>query len=53
MQNEREQASETAQDYKYDRQLQDVVKLNIAFKTLQILGQVLRNFPGSLEGVLK
>jgi len=53
LQNERERASETAQDYKYDRQLQDVIKLNIAFKTLQILGQVLRNFPGSLEGVLK
>jgi hypothetical protein len=53
LQKEREQANETAQDYKYNRQLQDVVKLNIAFKTLQILGQVLRNFPGSLEGLLK
>jgi hypothetical protein len=53
LQKEREQASETEQDYKYDRRLEDVVKLSIAFKTLRILGQVLRNFPGSLEGVLK
>lgn len=40
-------------DFKYDRQLQDAIKVNIAFKTLQILGQILRNFPGSLEGELK
>jgi hypothetical protein len=53
LQQERQQANQTAQDYKYNRQLEDVVKINIAFKTLQILGQVLRNFPGSLEGTLK
>lgn len=41
------------QDYKYDRHLQDVVKINIAFKTLSILRQVLRNFTGSLDGSLK
>ena len=40
-------------DVRYDDGLQDVVKLTIAFKTLQILGQVYRNFTGSLEGGLK
>jgi hypothetical protein len=40
-------------DIKYDDQLQHLVKVTIAFKTLQILGQVLRNFTGSLEGPLK
>jgi len=45
--------SEELEDCKYHRQLQDVIKLNIAFKTLQILGQVLRNFPGSLDGTVK
>lgn len=50
-----EEQSETSQelDVKYDRQLNDVLKVNIAFKTLGILGQVLRNFTGSLEGPLK
>jgi predicted MPP superfamily phosphohydrolase len=37
----------------YDRELDDVIKLNIALKTLEILGQVLRNFPGSLRAELK
>jgi len=53
LQKEREATKDSAHDYKYDRQLEDVVKLNIAFKTLKILGQVLRNFPGSLDGALK
>ena len=44
---------EEEEDYIYNRDLQDVIKINIAFKTLQILGQVLRNFPGSLEGPVK
>ncbi len=34
-------------------QLEGVIKLNEAFKTLQIMGQVLRNFPGSLAGDIK
>ena len=34
-------------------QLEGVIRLNEAFKTLQIMGQVLRNFPGSLEGGTK
>jgi 3',5'-cyclic AMP phosphodiesterase CpdA len=50
---ESEEKDTAAGDYAYNRQLEDVVKLNIAFKTLQILGQVLRNFPGSLDGSLK
>jgi hypothetical protein len=40
-------------DIKYDEQLQPLIKITFAFKTLQILGQVLRNFTGSLEGPLK
>jgi predicted MPP superfamily phosphohydrolase len=53
IQKEREHSEGSAGDYKYNRKLDDIVKINIAFKTLQILGQVLRNFPGSLEGDLK
>jgi hypothetical protein len=40
-------------DVTYNEQLQEIVKISIALKTLQILGQVLRNFTGSLEGPLK
>jgi hypothetical protein len=38
---------------KYDKQLSDITKVNIATKTLQILGQVARNSPGSLAGDVK
>lgn len=43
------------EDYevRYDDELQEIIKITIAFKTLQILGQILRNFTGSLEGPLK
>jgi len=41
------------ESYEYNRQLEDVIKINIAFKTLRILGQIIRNFPGSLDGQLK
>lgn len=37
----------------YDDTAQDLIKVTIAFKTLEILGQVLRNFTGSLPGPLK
>jgi hypothetical protein len=37
----------------YDKGLSDLVKINIAFKTLQIVGQILRNFPGSLRSETK
>ena len=33
-----------------ENQLEGVIRLNEAFKTIQIMGQVLRNFPGSLDG---
>jgi hypothetical protein len=30
-----------------------VLRINVAFKTIQILGQILKNFPGSLKGPTK
>ncbi len=38
---------------RYSDALHPYFKINIAFKTQQVLGQVLRNFPGSLPGDLK
>ncbi len=35
------------------RALDEIIQLNTALKTIQILGQVLRNFPGSLPGMQK
>jgi len=32
-----------------DEALDDLLRINVAFKTIQILGQVLRNYPGSLR----
>ena len=37
----------------YEEELNDFLKINIALKTLQIMGQVLRNFAGSLRKGLK
>jgi predicted MPP superfamily phosphohydrolase len=37
----------------YDDKLQILTKILIAIKTLQVLGQILRNFTSSLEGPLK
>jgi predicted phosphodiesterase len=37
-------------DAKYDEQLSDMHKVNIAFKTLDVLGQVLRSLAPSFEG---
>jgi DNA repair exonuclease SbcCD nuclease subunit len=37
----------------YSESLDDITKMNIAVKNLQLLGQVLRNFPGSLRKELK
>jgi len=34
-------------------ELEQHLQINVAFKTIQILGQVLRNFPGSLRGQRK
>lgn len=36
-----------------DRDLGEILQINVAFKTIQILGQVLRNYHGSLKGELK
>lgn len=36
-----------------DETISRVLKINVAFKTLQIMGQILRNFPGALHGNIK
>ena len=36
-----------------DKELDDLLKFNAALKTLQIMGQILRSFPGTLHGELK
>lgn len=38
---------------KYSDDLDDLTKITIAFKNLDLLGQILRNFPGSLRADLK
>jgi hypothetical protein len=38
---------------KSDIEMEEVLQLNVAFKTIQILGQLLRNFSGSLVGEQK
>ncbi|MBZ5726857.1 MAG: hypothetical protein LAP87_17910 [Acidobacteriia bacterium] len=40
-------------DVAYNEDLDHLKKMNIAFKTLQVLGQVLRNFPNVLRAGLK
>jgi len=46
-------ASSVGEKIEYADDLADIVKINIALKTIHILGQVLRNFPGSLKRELK
>jgi len=36
-----------------ERELNEALRLNVAIKTLQIMGQILRNFPGALDGETK
>lgn len=36
-----------------DADLNDALRINVAFKTIQILGQILKNHPGSIKGPLK
>lgn len=36
-----------------DERIADTLKINVAFKTIQILGQILRNYPGSLKAAEK
>jgi hypothetical protein len=45
--------SNVSRQIEYHKDLDDFTKINIALKTLQIVGQVVRNFPGSLRGDLK
>lgn len=47
------QAAGNGERLVYSDELDELVKLNIALKTIYILGQVLRNFPGSLKGEVK
>ena len=47
------ETSEDARNLKYKDDLADLLKINFAFKTLNVLGQVVRNFPGSLERTAK
>jgi hypothetical protein len=42
-----------ASDEAVAKALEPLAKLNMALKTIQILGQILKNFPGSLESSLK
>ena len=51
---EQDTTSEIEEDnISYTETLQDLTKILIAIKTLQVLGQILRNFTASLEGPLK
>jgi len=36
-----------------DADLNDALRINVAFKTIQILGQILKNHPGSIKGPVK
>jgi hypothetical protein len=45
--------NERDRDVSYSEDLDDVVKISLSFKTLQVLGQVLRDFPTVLRAELK
>lgn len=38
---------------KDDNDINDALQLNVALKTIQVLGQLLKNFPSSLDGAVK
>jgi hypothetical protein len=47
---------ETVVDYtdiETDDQINELMRINVAFKTIQIMGQILRNYTGSLKGIEK
>ena len=48
-----DEVAEQAIENDHEEQFESGIRLNEAYKTLQALGQVLRNFPGSLSGSLK
>lgn len=37
----------------YESNISDMMQLNKAFKTIQVLGQIIKNFPGSIDGETK
>lgn len=37
----------------FEREIEPILKVNSALKTIQIVGQILRNYPGSLDGPRK
>ncbi|MEN0064880.1 MAG: metallophosphoesterase [Myxococcota bacterium] len=37
----------------FDEEIRPILMINSAFKTIQIIGQILRNYPGSLDGKRK
>lgn len=39
--------------YVNEEDVADILRVNVAYKMIQILGQILRNFPGSLKGEVK
>jgi len=47
------QEEEAYKEVTYSSQLSDVLKVNMALKTLQVIGQILRNSPGSMRGNVK
>jgi hypothetical protein len=48
-----EKGNGITKDEDMDEVVEQASMLNVSFKTLQVMGQVLRNFPGSLSGNLK
>ena len=48
-----DEALEVDDDAAYDHRLSDLLKINMALKTLQVIGQILRNSPGSMRANIK
>jgi len=48
-----ENEEDITSDVKEMEEVDEVLRINMAFKTLQVMGQILRNFPGALPGDLK
>jgi len=36
-----------------DEKINEILAVNKAFKTIEILGQIIRNYPGSIKGEVK
>lgn len=46
-------AIDKQEEVNFEQEIGPMLKINSAFKTIQIIGQVLRNYPGSLDGPRK